>query len=134
MKSVHFSLSSLYSVFPLLCIRKWGNDIPSPVLRLMNFFHYLCHGKSGFFANIYVVHRWKLENNRYIVWRTINLWFPKNLIGEGGNSCYSVPSLGNPLTYVKKVDVMKISQSIMIWYMNLLTLSYPLQYVKRLVT
>ena len=34
----------------------------------------------------------------------------------------------------KKVDVMKIFQSIMIWYMNLLTLSYPLQYAKRLVT
>ena len=34
----------------------------------------------------------------------------------------------------KKVDLMKIFQSIMIWYMNLLTLSYPLQYTKRLVT
>ena len=34
----------------------------------------------------------------------------------------------------KKVDVMKIFQAIMIWYMNLLTLSYPLQYAKRLVT
>ena len=34
----------------------------------------------------------------------------------------------------KKVDVMKIFQSIMIWYMNVLTLSYPLQYAKRLVT
>ena len=56
----------------------------------------------GFVANIYVVNRWTSDNNRSIVWRTINLWFSKNLIGEGGNSCYSVSSLGNPLTYVKK--------------------------------
>ena len=33
-----------------------------------------------------------------------------------------------------KVDVMKFLQSIMTWYMNLLALSYPLQYAKRLVT
>ena len=29
-----------------------------------------------------------------------------------------------------KVDVMKVFQSIMTWYMNLLTLSFPLQYAK----
>ena len=33
-----------------------------------------------------------------------------------------------------KIDVMKVFQSIMTWYMNLLTLSFPLQYAKRLVT
>ena len=33
-----------------------------------------------------------------------------------------------------KVDIMKFFQSIITWYMNLLTLSYPLQYAKRLVT
>ena len=29
-KAAHFSLSSSFSIFPLLPIRKWGNDIPSP--------------------------------------------------------------------------------------------------------
>ena len=47
--------------------------------------------------------------------------------------CDSVPTLGNPSAYVQQKDV-KVLQSIITWYMNLLTLSYPLRYAKRLVT
>ena len=57
-KAAHFSLSSSYSIFPLLSISKWGNDISLPVLRLINFSHYFCHAKSGFPANIYVMNKW----------------------------------------------------------------------------
>ena len=129
-----YEVSSIRPIFSIFCIptfmykemRKWYS-----LINLMNFFHYLYHGKSDFLANIYVVNIWKSENNRPIVWRTINLLFSKNFIGKKGNSCYSFPSLGNPVTYV---DVMKIFQSIMIWYMNILTLSYLLQCTKRHVT
>ena len=45
-------------------------------------------------------------------------------------SCYS----GKPLTYLKQGWYCKVWQSIILWYMDLLTLSYYLQYVQRFVT
>ena len=72
-------------------------------LRLINFLHWFCHGKSGSHANIYVVNGWQSENNRPVVWRAINLLFSKNLIGEGGNCWFSATSLGNSVTYVKQI-------------------------------
>ena len=61
------SLSSVYSTFfvfylPNLSISKWANNIPWPVLRLINFFYYFYHGKQGFPANIYLMNRWQSEN------------------------------------------------------------------------
>ena len=105
-KSPHFCLPFRYAIFPLLCISKWGDNIPQwllsncqmqPVLRLINVLHCFFHGKSGFPENIYLVNGWQSENNKPIVWRTVNLLFSKNLI-----SCYSAPCLGNPVTYVKQ--------------------------------
>ena len=94
------------------------------VLRLVKFLHYFLHGKSEFPANIYKVNGW----------RTINQLFSKNLTGKAGSLCYSATFLGNLGTYVKNVGVAKFLQSIITWYMNLLTLSYPLQHTKKLVT
>ena len=45
-------------------------------------------------------------------------------------SCYS----GKPWTYLKQGWYCKVWQSIIHWYMDLLTLSYHLQYAKRLAT
>ena len=52
--------------------------------------------------------------------------------GEGGNSCFSTSSLRKPQTYVEQSRCYFL-QYIMTWYMNLLMLTYPLQYAKRLV-
>ena len=55
-------------------------------------------------------------------------------MGERGNSSYSTPHRGTLGHMLSKTDIMKYLQSNMTWYMNLLTLTYPLQYAKRLVT
>ena len=44
------------------------------------------------------------------------------------------PDSGKPWDHVKQSNVMKFLQPVMTRYMNLLTLSYLLQYAKRLVT
>ena len=43
-----------------------------------------------------------LDNNRPIVWETIDLSFSKYLMGVKGNSCYSIPSLGSPEAIVNQ--------------------------------
>ena len=48
--------------------------------------------------------------------------------------CYSVSTLANPCPYGKQNWCYKVLKSTVAWYMNLLTLSHPLQYAKRLVT
>ena len=49
-----------------------------------------------------------LDNNRPIVWETIDLLISKNFMGSKENSCYSVPSLGNLETYVNQSWCYKI--------------------------
>ena len=49
-----------------------------------------------------------LDNNRPIVWETIDLLFSKNLTGLNKNFCYSAPSLGNLETYVNQSWCYKI--------------------------
>ena len=49
-----------------------------------------------------------LDNNRPIVWETIDLLFSKNLTGLKKNFCYSAPSLGNLETYVNQSWCYKI--------------------------
>ena len=75
----------------------------------------------------YVVNELQWENNRAITWQ-INF-----LVRKRGNSYYSVLTLGNHGTYVKEDQrwCYEILQSIMTWFMNLLTLSYLLRYAKR---
>ena len=59
-----------------------------------------------------------------------------NLLFSKGrkDSCYSVPTLGNPWTYFKQGCGYKVFQLLVTWYMNLLTFSYSLQYAKRILT
>ena len=48
------------------------------------------------------------DNNRPIIWETIDLLISKNFMGLKENFCYSVPSLGNLETYMStKADVIK---------------------------
>ena len=115
-KSAYFILSSPYSIFP--------------ILRLINFSHYIYHGKSGFLTNIYVVNKCHSVNNRPVVRKRINLLFSKIWLWKGEVPATLLPLWETLWPMSNKVDVMKFFQSIMIWYMNLLTLSYPLQYVK----
>ena len=49
-----------------------------------------------------------LDNNRPIAWETIDLLFSKTLMGLKENSCCSIPSLGNPETYVSQCWCYKI--------------------------
>ena len=49
-----------------------------------------------------------MDNNRPIVWETIDLLISKNFMGSKENSCYSVPSLGNLETYVNQSWCYKI--------------------------
>ena len=83
--------------------------------------------KSEFRANVYVVNGLHSENNRAVTWQI------QYFLRQRGNSCYSVLTLGNHGIDVKKCWCFEVLQSIMTWYMNLLTLSYPLRYAKRLV-
>ena len=59
-------------------------------------------------------------------------YYLTNLVFSEGRTdfCYCVPTLANSRTYSKQSWCYKVMQSIMTWYMNLLTLSYPLQYVR----
>ena len=47
------------------------------------------------------------------------------------DSCYSVPTTGNPWTHIKQGWCYKVWQPIMSWYMNLLAFSYPLRNASR---
>ena len=82
------------------------------------------HGKRWFPANVYFVTGLQSENKRPIIWQI------KHFFREGRISA----TLGNPWTYLKQGWYCKAWKSIILWNMELLTLSYHLQYVKRLVT
>ena len=81
---------------------------------------------------------WWIDANQRIIdqlfEKKINLLFSKNWLWKGEVPATLLPLWETLWPMSNKVDVMKFSQSIMIWYMNLLTLSYPLQYAKRRVT
>ena len=55
-------------------------------------------------------------------------------MGEGGILIALPPLWENLRPMLGKFAVMKVLLYIITWYMKLLTLSYPLQYMKRLVT
>ena len=61
-------------------------------------------------ANVSVVNGLQWEKKRPINWE--NLIFS----GRKTDSCYSVPTLGNPCTYVNKSWCYKVLQSIMWWW------------------
>ena len=108
--SLNVTQQSLCETFFIFLQRHFLASQPKfRVCTKKNFFHYLYHVKLGFLANIYVVNRWKSENDRPIVWWAINLSFSKNLIGEGGNSSCSVPCLGTPVSYLKKLMLWRFS-------------------------
>ena len=67
--------------------------------------------------------------------REQKMYYLTNLVfSEGGtDSCYFVPILENPWTYVKQGWRYEVWQSTMTWYMNFFALSYSLRYDKRLV-
>ena len=81
---------------------------------------------------------WWIDVNQRIIdqlfEKKINLLFSKNWLWKGEVPATLLPLWETLRPMSNKVDVMKFFQSIMIWYMNLLTLSYPLQYAKRLAT
>ena len=71
---------------------------------------------------------WWLDYTQKII-----TWQISYLVREGENICFTISNLVDPGTYVKQ-GFYEFLQSIMTWYMNLLTLSYPPPYAKRFVT
>ena len=77
---------------------------------------------------------------RFMSWWTAvrqqNTYYLINILFTEGkkDSCYSLPTLGNPSTYFKQGLGYKVLQSIMTWYMTLLSVSYALQDAKKLLT
>ena len=65
---------------------------------------------------------------------TKHLLLDKYIINEQKkDSCYSLLTLGKPWTYFMQGLGYKVLQSIITYYKNLLSLSYPLQYGKKLL-
>ena len=76
---------------------------------------------------------WKSLFSKWTAVREEKTYYLINLVfsEKKMDSYYSVPTPGNPWTYVKKGWCYKVWQPIMTWYMNLLTFSYPLRYASR---
>ena len=72
----------------------------------------------------------------WTAFRQQNTYYLINILFTEGrkDSCYSLPTLGNPSTYFKQGLGYKVLQSIMTWYMTLLSVSYALQEAKKLLT